>query len=272
MSLTILDRIVEQTKIDVSKRKQLRSIRSFADEALYHEREQYSFKQALSTDNNSVHIIAEVKKASPSQGLIRPDFNALSHALDYEEHGASAISCLTDEPFFKGELSFLKAIAERVKIPVLRKDFIIDPFQIEEAKAHGANAILLIASICSKTQISELHHAATEIGLACLVELYEADEKEKIDESYMPIIGVNNRDLKSFEVNVHRGTSILQSLEDDTIKVSESGLRTASDLHLLYNGGIHAALIGEHFMRQPKPGLALKEMLNGLEELISQHN
>jgi|AntAceMinimDraft_12_1070368.scaffolds.fasta_scaffold54215_2 indole-3-glycerol phosphate synthase len=270
MSETILDRIVEQTKSDVAKRKQARSIGSFADEALYHERAHHSLKEALRSAAKPVHVIAEVKKASPSQGIIRADFNALTHALDYEDHGASAISCLTDEPFFKGELAFLKAIAERVQIPILRKDFIIDPFQIEEAKAHGANAILLIASICSRQQLIELNHAATEIGLECLVELYSEHEKEKIDESLMPIIGVNNRDLNSFEVNVHRGVAILNSLENDTVKVSESGLRTSSDLALLHQNGIHAALIGEHFMRQPKPGVALQTMLNGLEELISQ--
>lgn len=272
MSDTILDKIVDQTKVDIAKRKQLRSVSSFADEALYHERVNYSLKEALSSSSKAIHIIAEVKKASPSQGIIRKDFDALTHALDYETHGASAISCLTDEPFFKGELAFLKAIAERVKIPILRKDFIVDPFQIEEAKAHGANAILLIASICSKQQLAELHYAATEIGLECLVELYSDDEKAKIDESFMPIIGVNNRDLKSFEVNVHRGTSILKSLDSQTIKVSESGLRTSEDLHLLFNNGIQAALIGEHFMRQPKPGAALKQMTSGLDELIAKNS
>lgn len=271
MSDTILDRIVQQTKVDVAKRKQQRAVGTFADEALYHERKQYSLKEALQSANKKVHIIAEVKKASPSQGIIRKDFNALTHALDYQEHGASAISCLTDEPFFKGELAFLKAIAERVEIPILRKDFIVDPFQIEEAKAHGANAILLIASICSRQQLLELNHAASEIGLECLVELYSESEKEKIDESLMPIIGVNNRDLKSFEVDVHRGTAILQSLASQTIKVSESGLKTAADLHILSKSGINAALIGEHFMRQPKPGLALKQMLNGLDQLIAQN-
>lgn len=260
---TILDKIVAQTKQDVKKRAQKRSFSSFKDEALFHERKNYSLAKALQeTPSGLVNIIAEVKKASPSKGIIRENFDALSHALSYEEHGAAAISCLTDEPFFQGNLSYLKSIAQRVQLPILRKDFIIDPFQVIEAKAFGANAILLIASICSKQQLTELHTAASEYDLECLVELYEEKELEKVDLQQMKIIGVNNRDLRSFKVDLHRGVAILSSLPETTIKVSESGLSSSSDLQFLADHQIHSALIGESFMRQPNPGKALEIMNN----------
>lgn len=266
---TILDRIVEQTQADLKKRKKLRSIDSWADEALFHERKNYSLKEALTQESRPLNILAEVKKASPSKGIIREDFNALDLALEYEEAGAAAISCLTDEPFFQGSLSYLKTIAERVELPILRKDFIVDPFQIAEAKAHGANAVLLIASICSRSQLLELQHAADEFGLETLVELYSADEKEKIDLERMPIIGVNNRDLRSFDVDLHRGVSILSSLPKETVKVSESGLSSVQDLKFLVENGIEAALIGEHFMRQPHTGKALADMQQRLLESLN---
>lgn len=267
--MNVLERIVEQTKEDLAKRRRNRSLTSLREEALYHERGQFSLKEALSSTRKALNIIAEVKKASPSKGVIREDFKPLDHALDYQEHGASAISCLTDEPFFQGHLSYMKAIAERIEIPLLRKDFIVDPYQVIEAKAYGANAILLITSICSRQQLAELHHAADEEGLECLVELYAADEIEKLDLQSMSIIGVNNRDLKTFKVDLHRGVEILQSLPAETIKVSESGLSDTKDLKFLVESGIHAALIGESFMRQPQPGKALKAMIQPLEEQIN---
>lgn len=259
----ILDKIVAQTKEDVKKRFRERSLASFEDEALFHQRPSLSLIEAMKKEASGiVRVIAEVKKASPSKGLIRQDFNALDHAYSYQENGAAAISCLTDEPFFQGSLAYLKTIAENVNVPLLRKDFIIDPFQVAEAKAFGANAILLIAAICSASQLAELHDTATEYGLECLVELYDESEMEKLDLQKMHLIGVNNRDLRTFQVDLHRGVAMLKSLPKETIKVSESGLSSHADLQYLYENHIHGALIGEYFMRQTDPGVALKTMLN----------
>jgi indole-3-glycerol phosphate synthase len=265
---TILDQITEQTAIDLAKRKRdisfsaLHSLEGF-------EKKRISFKTALS-GNSDISIIAEVKKASPSKGIIRPDFNPVDIALRYEEGGASAISVLTDTPFFKGELSFLEAISKRVNLPLLRKDFIIDPYQIKEAKAYGADAVLIIVAITEGAQLEELLHAAKEFELDALVECYAQDDFDRLNFGLVDILGVNNRDLKNFEVDVHRGISILQQAPDETVLVSESGLSSGKDLALLKKEGIHSALIGEYFMRQKDPGQAVKNLLKQTEEAFEQ--
>jgi indole-3-glycerol phosphate synthase len=260
----ILIKITEQTAEDLAKRKQKVSFADFNSFEGY-EKERISFKDALD-GYGSVSIISEVKKASPSKGIIRPDFDPVDIALRYEEGGASAISVLTDEPFFKGDLKFLEAISKRVQLPLLRKDFIIDPYQIKEARAYGADAVLIIVAITEGDQLTELQHAAKEFGLDALVECYDQNDFDRLDFGMTKILGVNNRDLKKFEVNVHRGISILQQAPDDTVLVSESGLSTGKDLALLRKEGIHSALIGEHFMRQKDPGQAVKDLLEQTEE------
>lgn len=229
------------------------------------ERDHRSFRDALS-NRESVSIIAEMKKASPSKGVIRKDFNPQKIATQYQKGGASALSVLTDEPAFQGSLDYLKIASDEVAIPVLRKDFIIDPYQVKEARAFGADAILLIATITSGHQLQELHYAAAELGLECLVECYSEEDLQYVDFKQMKIFGVNNRDLHTFKVDLHRGISILHTAPEDTILVSESGLQSAEDLKLLHDEDIHAALIGEHFMRQDNPGQAVKQMLDELDE------
>lgn len=259
----VLEKIVEQTGLDLVKRKQkisfnnLHSLEGF-------EKERIDFKQALL--GNQVSIISEVKKASPSKGIIREDFDPVDIALRYEEGGASAISVLTDQPFFKGDLEFLSAISKRVQLPLLRKDFIIDPFQIKEARAYGADAVLIIVAITNGSQLNELIAAAKEFGLSALVECYDQDDFDCLDFNEVDILGVNNRDLKFFNVDVHRGISILNQAPDDTVLVSESGISNGEDIALLRQKGIHSALIGEHFMRQEDPGKAVSELLEQGEE------
>ncbi|MDR9419030.1 indole-3-glycerol phosphate synthase TrpC [Gracilimonas sp.] len=260
----ILEKITDQTIEDLAKRKRKVSLADFNSFEGF-EKERISFKSALS-GNELVSIIAEVKKASPSKGIIRPDFDPVDIALRYEEGGASAISVLTDEPFFKGDLKFLEAISKRVQLPLLRKDFIIDPYQIKEARAYGADAVLIIVAITEGNQLAELQHAAKEFGLDALVECYSQNDFDRLDFGMTDILGVNNRDLKKFEVDVHRGTSILQQAPEGTILVSESGLSKGQDLALLKKEGIHSALIGEHFMRQEDPGQAVKDLLEDAEE------
>ncbi|MBO6586443.1 MAG: indole-3-glycerol phosphate synthase TrpC [Gracilimonas sp.] len=260
----ILDQIVEKTAEDLAKRKKKVSFNDFNSFEGF-EKESISFKGAL-RDNESVSIISEVKKASPSKGIIRPDFDPVDIALRYEEGGASAISVLTDQPFFKGDLKYLEAISKRVKLPLLRKDFIIDPYQMKEAKAYGADAALIIVAITEGSQLDELLHAAREFELDALVECYDQEDFNRINFELVDILGVNNRDLKNFEVDVHRGIGILQQAPEGTVLVSESGLSSGKDLALLQQEGIHSALIGEYFMRQDDPGQAVKDLIEQTKE------
>jgi indole-3-glycerol phosphate synthase len=263
--MTILEKIVEQTKSDLNKRKLNVTLRDFESFEQF-EGERRGFRQALS--GKGLSVIAEVKKASPSKGIIREDFNHLDVAESYVEHGASAISVLTDTPFFQGRLNYLEEISKRFDIPLLRKDFIVDPYQIAEARAYGADAVLLIASVTEGKQLDELLHAAVEYGLDALVECYTEAEVRALDWQHVSLFGMNNRDLHTFKVDLHHGVELLQLSPEETIRVSESGLSTAEDLKYLVDHQIDAALIGEHFMRQPDPGKALAEMLDQLNELI----
>lgn len=256
--MTMLDKIILQTREDLAKRKKVMALRDFRDLEEYH-RPRRSLKAALRGDD--VRILAEIKKASPSKGLIREAFDPQRIAAQYQEGGASAISVLTDEPFFQGRGEYLTAVSREVTVPVLRKDFIVDVYQIEEARGWGADAILLIATVLSATQIDELHHAATETGLECLVEAYHADDVSKIDFSRVDLFGVNNRDLRTFQVDVHRGVDLLLTAPSHVVKVSESALTTRADIQYLRERGIDAALIGEHFMRQVHPGQAVTDIL-----------
>ena len=255
----ILEKIVEQTREDLRKRKSKIAVNDFRSFPLY-EPDRRDFGSSLQ-NGNTVSVIAEIKKASPSKGLIRDDFDVRRIAAQYRDGGASAISVLTDEPFFQGELKNLELAYQEVDIPLLRKDFIVDPYQIEEARAHGADAILLIVRITDGQQLNELHDAATEAGLQCLVECYDEDDFNRIDFNRAKILGVNNRNLKTFEVELHRGVSLLNKAPEGIVTVSESGMGNPDDMRYLKDHGINAALIGEFFMRKPHPGDALKELL-----------
>lgn len=264
----ILDEIVEKTVTDLKRRKQKVSFNDLESMELY-EKSSKNFKASLQLEKD-VAIIAEIKKASPSKGIIRQDFDPKRIAGQYEEAGASAISVLTDKPAFQGRLEYLKTVSRGVSIPILRKDFIIDPYQIKEAKAYGADAVLLIATITEGQQLSELLHATKEFGLQALVECYSEGDIEYINFNEVDILGVNNRDLRTFDVDLHRGIELLHKAPEDTVLVSESGLSSSGDLQLLHSNGIDAALIGEYFMRQENPGDAVKQLKTKLSELIKQ--
>ena len=264
----ILDEIVEQTRADLKKRKNKVSFNDLGSMELY-EKPSKDFKTALQLEND-VAIIAEIKKASPSKGIIRPDFDPRRIAEQYQQGGASAISVLTDEPAFQGTLEYLEITSREVSIPILRKDFIVDPYQVKEAKAYGADAVLLIATITEGSQLSELLHATEEFGLQALVECYSEEDVQYVNFDQVDVLGVNNRDLRTFEVDLHRGIELLHKAPEDTVLVSESGLSCAKDLELLYTEDIDAALIGEYFMRQENPGEAVKKLKTELSELIKQ--
>ena len=263
--MNLLDTIVHQTKEDLGKRKKERSI-SDLEQSWGYERLQRSFRSALEIEG--VQFITEVKKASPSKGIIREQFNPLEIAQIYEEHGASALSVLTDEPFFQGHLDYMESISRQVTIPVLRKDFIVDPYQIVEAKAYGADAILLIVRILTDSQLDELLDAAYELQLDVLVECYTREEQERLDYNKISILGVNNRDLERFEVDVHRGVAQLNSAPKGIIRVSESGISSTQDIEYLHNERIDAVLIGEHLMRQQNIAAALSELTSKAKQLV----
>ncbi len=248
--MTILDEILTVKKEEVSVLKKKYSINSFKD-AEYFEMAPISFTAGVKKNFN-VSIIAEIKKASPSKGLIKEDFNHLKIAGDYFKAGVDAVSVLTDEKFFLGNITFLKDIAKIKEVPLLRKDFIIDEYQVFEAKANGADIILLICEALSKMQINELSHAAAESGLEVLLELHSSDQIGKIDFGINKIIGVNNRNLKTFNVDLNTTAELSGLLGNDVILVSESGIGKKEDLDFLKSSGIDAVLVGEHLMRSEK--------------------
>jgi indole-3-glycerol phosphate synthase len=207
-----------------------------------------------------VAIIAEVKKASPSAGLLRADFDPVAIARIYESNGAACISVLTDEPSFQGHLQYLSAIRAAVSPPLLRKDFILDRYQLLEARAAGADAVLLIAEILDAATLPRLLREAAELGLQTLVELYERDNLPRVLDSGARLIGVNNRDLRSFQTRLEHTLDLAASLPPDVCLVSESGIRTRGDIERLRAAGVRAVLIGETFMRAADIGAKLREL------------
>lgn len=205
-------------------------------------------------------IIAEVKKASPSKGLLAADFDPVRTAVQYQCGGAAALSVLTDAPFFQGCLRDLEAARAAVSVPVLRKDFTIAPEHILEAAAHGADAILLIAAILSEREMRDYREAAARFGIASLVEVHNRREMEAAVASGAEIIGVNNRDLTTFEVSLETSLRLAEHMPDAAVRVSESGIHDASDIRSLRNAGYTAFLVGEHLMKSPDPAAALRRL------------
>ena len=205
-------------------------------------------------------VIAEIKKASPSAGVIRADFNPVEIARDYSAHGAACLSVLTDEAFFQGSDSYLTAARAACSLPVLRKDFILDPYQVWEARAIGADAILLIVAALSDAQMAELEACALELGMSVLVESHDAAELERALRLRTPLIGINNRDLRRFDTDIQRSIELLPQVPAERLLISESGIRRPVDVQTLRTAGIHAFLVGEGLMRAPRPGHALQEL------------
>lgn len=225
-------------------------------------------------DDEQVNVIAEVKKKSPSKGIIREDFDPIRIAIDYAEHGAAAISVLTDEEFFAGSLDYLRQIRAEFddeQIPLLRKDFTIDEYQIFEARDAGAAAILLITSILDKYQLVDYRELANELGMDALTEVHLEAEADRAAELGARIIGINNRDLHTFDVDLKHTQKIMRLLGGPLrgyIFVAESGIQTYEHVQQLSSFGVDAILVGETLMRQPKPGLALQKLLGTDEESI----
>ena len=246
----ILDRIVEATKIRVAQEKQVKTPEAVKTAALALPADTgFPFEAALRQQD--FNFICEVKKASPSKGIIAEHFPYLDIAKEYEVAGAAAISVLTEPDFFKGDKKYLQEIASTVKIPVLRKDFIIDEYQIYQAKVWGASAILLICACLDVPTLTKFRELADSLGLSSLVEAHDEHEVQMAIDCGARIIGVNNRNLKDFTVDVQNSVRLRNLVEDDVIFVSESGLETPKDIQVLRDNNIGVALMGETFMRSP---------------------
>ncbi len=255
-----LERILGKTRETVAERRKNIPLRDLEQRAAHHTPR--GFARALrKRAKEAPAIIAELKKASPSKGLIRPVFDVRSLAAELAGAGASALSVLTDEPFFQGSLENLEIASATVTIPCLRKDFMVDEYQIVEARAHGADAILLIVAALSDSELIQLKDAAHRYELDVLCEVHSAEELARARDLGCDAYGVNNRNLKTFEVRLENSIDLAKDLPAGAVHVAESGIHTADDLRRLRAAGYHAFLVGESLMRQPSPGAALTQLL-----------
>jgi indole-3-glycerol phosphate synthase len=256
---TILDKII------ASKREEVAGAKAERPEPVLRRRladvsPPRDFFAALSA-GPPIRLIAEVKKASPSKGIIRAQFDPADIARTYQQHGASCISVLTDERYFQGSLDYLRQVRAAVGLPVLRKDFIIDPYQVVEARAAGADAVLLIAECLDDDLLRQLHDAIVDLGMTPLVELYEPANVARVLRVGARLVGVNNRDLRTFEVDLEHTLRLRRQIPADRIVVGESGIRTRQDAQRLEAAGVQAMLVGESLLARPDVGAAVDELL-----------
>ncbi len=256
-----LKTILARKKEEIQTAKRTSSLKQLKDHPLFSEPRR-SFSQALL--GNGCAIIAEVKKASPSKGVLRQSFDHKRIAAEYENGGANALSILTDKEFFQGDRDYLEQIRTLVSVPLLRKDFIIDPYQLVESRAYGADAILLIVAALAPRQLQELREQATELGMECLVEVHSQKEIESLSGIEASIIGVNNRNLSTFETDLENSVRLRPLLPTGALAVSESGISSAADVRKLVACGYDAVLIGETFMKTSEPGKTLRQLRNEL--------
>jgi len=255
---TVLDRIIEARRAAISHRK-----KTVPETALRfgvkHGKPVRDFATAMTRD--SLNVIAELKKASPSSGLIRADFDPVALAKDFEAAGATALSVLTEEEFFQGELKHMRDARAAVGLPVLRKDFIVDPWQVWEARATDADSFLLIVAALGDALLAQLLTLGRGLGMEPLVEVHTREELARALAVGARIIGVNNRDLRTLEVRLETSSELIEAIPEECIAVCESGLRAREDLLRLRSAGFDAFLIGEHLMAQPDPAGALRALL-----------
>lgn len=256
--MSILDEIVAVKKEEVKSLHREFNHSRFADSEFFDAQALIMIDSI--TKNQNIGIIAEVKKTSPSKGLIRPEFNHLEIAEIYFKNQTEAVSVLTDQQFFKGNIIYLNDIAGIKQAPLLRKDFIIDEFQVYEAKSNGADVILLIAEILSKNQIAELSHCAYETGLEVLLEIHSEQQLPKIDFSLNKLIGINNRNLDDFTVDITATQKLSKLLSGEVVIVSESGISNKDSIDTLKETNVQAVLVGEHFMRADDIDAEVKRM------------
>ena len=259
----ILQKIVAVKREEIAaglKKKSLAAMREDAESRVMTR----DFEGALRAriEAGQAAVIAEVKKASPSKGVLRADFVPADIAQSYAEHGAACLSVLTDQQFFQGCNDFLKQARASCDLPVLRKDFMVDPYQVFEARAIGADCILLIAACLSDAQMNELEAVARHLDMAVLVEVHDADELQRALKLKTPLLGINNRNLRTFEVTLNTTLGMRADVPADKLLITESGILQRSDVQTMRDAGIHAFLVGEAFMRADDPGAALVALFN----------
>jgi indole-3-glycerol phosphate synthase len=257
----ILDKIVSVKREEVASGKQRRSLASWRADA-ESRRDVRGFGAGLRAKvaEGRAAVIAEVKKASPSKGVLREHFVPAEIAVSYAAYGAACLSVLTDERFFQGSALYLQQARAACAVPVLRKDFMIDEYQVLEARALGADCILLIAACLSDTQMADLEAAALVLGMDVLVEVHDGTELERALRLKTPLLGINNRNLKTFEVTLDTTLGLLADVPADKLLITESGILGRADVQRMRAAGVHAFLVGEAFMRAPEPGVALAEL------------
>ena len=257
----ILNRILARKAAEVAAAKLMRPLERVRDEARAAPPPR-DFAGALRAKiaRGQAAVIAEIKKASPSKGLLRADFDPPVIAASYAAHGAACLSVLTDREFFQGEAQHLAAARNACALPVLRKDFMLDAYQVFEARALGADCILLIAAALDLAQMQELESVAHELGMGVLIEVHDAAELDAALALRTPLIGINNRDLRSFETRLATTLELLPRIPPERMAITESGIRTPADVALMRANGVHAFLIGEAFMRAPEPGIELERI------------
>lgn len=256
----ILDEILARKRVEVAERRRAVPVERLQGMPVYHEPRR-GFRAAL-VAGAAPAVIAELKRASPSRGRIREDYDPPAHARSYAAAGARCLSVLTDGPYFEGELAHLTAARAAVSLPCLRKDFLVDPYQIDEARAAGADAVLLIAAAGPPEQRSELAGRAAEAGLDVLVEVHDEAEMAWAADVGATLVGVNNRDLRTFETRLETTERLAPLAPAGAVLVAESGIRTRADVERMLRAGARALLVGESLMRAADPGAALRELLS----------
>jgi indole-3-glycerol phosphate synthase len=264
---TILDEIIESKRLEVAQRKQSAPVEALKDQIAELGRPRNFFRAVTTPTRKSLNLIAEVKKASPSAGVIRPDFDPVAIARQYADAGADALSVLTDEPHFQGKLEYIHQVRDAVKLPVLRKDFIIDPYQVYESRAAGADAVLLIAECLQVNELIDLQILATELNMTCLIEVHDMDNLIRVRDRVIgfphksySLLGINNRDLRTFKTDLGTTLRLAELVEDRNVLVSESGIATKEDVKKLSDAGVRAALVGETLMRSGDVVATVKEL------------
>ncbi|MFP4522377.1 MAG: indole-3-glycerol phosphate synthase TrpC [Fibrobacterota bacterium] len=254
-----IKKITEVKKEEIYSRELMIPKSQLAEQAVING---YNFKKAI-FDKKKTNIIAELKKASPSAGIIRENFNPGEIALNYQKNGASAVSVLTDEKFFMGKLDYLSEVRSSIKLPILRKDFIVSEYQILEASVFGASAVLLITSLLDDVQLSDFREICSEFNLAPLFEIHNEAELERAQKAGADIIGINNRNLSdpALKTDLSVCFSLAPKIPKETLVIAESGIKSAEDIKKLKSAGVNAFLAGEALMRAPDPGKKLKELL-----------
>ncbi len=259
----ILEEIYQHKLIEVRNRKKELSVQEICQRTKCLREKSKSFFTTLQEKNDKVEIslICEIKKASPSHGLIREDFNHIEIAQDYAKAGATCLSILTDEKYFMGKSQYLQEVRAISNLPILRKDFMVDTYQIYESKMLGADCILLIVAMLDDAKLAELEQCAFDAGLSVLVEVHNESELQRASKLKSKLLGINNRDLKTLKVDLQTSLFLSEQVPSDYVLVSESGIKDALDIDLLQQAGINCFLIGEHFMRQKNIVRAVQDIL-----------